>query len=185
MATKRSPPRRMLQRSKSVARAALVDSPLTRQLASALQPLDPPVLVRARLWARIEQRVAGHGARPALPVRSRTAAPPGTRTVRAGGNDWIAIDDKVQIRILRQDIPVGSQTILIRMQPGGVVVPHRHSQEEECFVVEGEIEIGAHRLRAGDMHLAGPGSAHERNLSRSGALLLIRSEIPPRGFSLA
>jgi quercetin dioxygenase-like cupin family protein len=48
------------------------------------------------------------------------------------------------------------QTVLIRMQPGLVVVGHRHTQEEECLVLEGEVFIGDYRLGQGDMHVARP-----------------------------
>lgn len=67
--------------------------------------------------------------------------------------------------------------MLVRMMPGGGVDAHSHEREEECFVIEGEIEIGDHCLRHGDMHIAPAGTAHRRILSRTGALLLVRGEI--------
>jgi quercetin dioxygenase-like cupin family protein len=150
-------------------RTALADRVFS-QLALAVPPVEIEAGRRSALWARI-------AAKAALP-------PPGTRTVHEDALDWIVVNDAVRLRVLRQDRATNSQTVLIRLDAGGIVVPHRHTQEEECYVISGEIEIGTHRVRAGEMHVAGPGSRHERILARQGALLLIRSEIPPVGFSI-
>jgi quercetin dioxygenase-like cupin family protein len=77
------------------------------------------------------------------------------------------------------------QTVLIRMQPGAVVVGHPHTQEEECLVLEGEVFIGDYRLGQGDMHVARPGAVHAPIRAPQGALLMIRSEMPPPSFRIA
>lgn len=84
-------------------------------------------------------------------------------------------------KVLRLDRAANSQTVLIRMQPGASLHAHAHTQEEECYVVEGEITIGTHHLRAGDMHMAAAASHHDVISTRTGALLMVRSEIPPAG----
>ena len=58
-------------------------------------------------------------------------------------------------------------------------VPRGHTQEEECVVLEGEVLIGEHCFRAGDVHIARPGATHVGLRTRTGCLLYIRSEIPP------
>jgi quercetin dioxygenase-like cupin family protein len=90
----------------------------------------------------------------------------------------------IEVRVVRKDAERNNQTVLIRMLPGAEIVSHAHSQEEECLVMEGAVEIGAHRLYEGDMHVASAGVKHPRIVSPLGALLMIRSEIPPAGFSL-
>jgi quercetin dioxygenase-like cupin family protein len=146
-----------------------IADPIGDELAGALglglAPADLGSERRARLRERIVSRV-------------RDAAPAGTFTLRAAEPGWQALDDRVQIRVLRRDEAAGNQTVLIRLLPGGVIAAHAHLQEEECFVLSGEIEIGAHSLRAGDMHVAPPGTEHQRIRSHAGALLLVRSEIP-------
>jgi quercetin dioxygenase-like cupin family protein len=67
-------------------------------------------------------------------------------------------------------------TTFIRMEPGSEFGAHRHSQREECLVLDGEILIGAHRLRAGDMHVAEAGSEHALVTSPRGALVLVRGQ---------
>ena len=144
----------------------VIDSALADALAAGLQPAELGVSQRSSLRDRILERI-------------RDPAPEGTSTLRAGEVEWVALNDLVQIRVLRQDESRGDRTMLVRMLPGGVIDAHAHTREEECFVIEGEVEIGDHRLRSGDMHVARSGTAHQRLLSRTGALLLVRGEIPP------
>lgn len=112
-------------------------------------------------------------------------APVGTYTVRASESAWQQVSDLVAIRVVRTDAARNNQTVLIRMLPGASIVPHPHHQEEECLVIEGGVEIGDHRLFEGDMHVAGAGVTHPRIVSPMGALLMIRSEIPPAGYAIA
>ena len=70
--------------------------------------------------------------------------------------------------------------VLFRIKPGGVVPAHVHTKEEECLVLEGEIFIGTHRVGEGDLHIAKPGAAHGDITTKTGATVLVRSEIPPK-----
>ncbi len=45
-------------------------------------------------------------------------------------------------------------------------------------MLEGECQIGTHRLVAGDVHVATAGSWHESLTTRTGALVLVRGEYP-------
>ncbi len=151
---------------------SVLDDVLVGTLAAAVRPAEISDMRRTRMWLRIAARVS-------------PPPPPGTYTVRADdASGWQVIDPRVQLKVLREDRANNNRTVLIRMAPGGVIVPHRHSQEEECLVLDGAIEIGAHILTRGDVHIAKPGAAHERITSRSGALLMIRAEIPPSHFSI-
>jgi hypothetical protein len=59
------------------------------------------------------------------------------------------------------------------------VVPARaHTQDEECLVLEGEVFIGEHRIAQGDLHVAGPDSHYRDITTRTGAMLMVRSETP-------
>jgi len=159
---------------------ALQDDALIAALAAGLKPVElspeKRESMRQKLLARVA--VASSADRPSAPP------PPLTRTVRADEGEWIVVSPLVQVKILRMDVANNNQTILVRMQPGGEVVAHSHSQEEECLILEGEVEVAGHRLSSGDMHIAGPGARHEPIRTRVGALLMIRSEIPPKHFSM-
>ncbi|NJO12298.1 MAG: cupin domain-containing protein [Gammaproteobacteria bacterium] len=89
----------------------------------------------------------------------------------------------MELRVVRRDAQTQRQTVMFRLQPGAVVVAHGHTQEEECLVLEGEIEIAGHVLRKGDLHIARPGARHAPITTRTGAVLWVTSEIPPAHFS--
>ncbi len=150
----------------------MLDDALIEQMARAVAPVELSAADRASLHARILARI-------------QAAAPPGTFTIRAADMLWIAAGPGVEVKVLRMDRERNDQTVLIRMQPGAVVVGHGHTQEEECLVLEGEVFVGGLRLSEGDMHVANPGARHPPITAPHGALLLIRSEIPPQSFRIA
>ena len=84
----------------------------------------------------------------------------------------------VEVWELQRDDSEGMHTSLMRMRPGGMIPAHRHEREEECVVLEGECQIGTHRLVAGDVHIAAAGSWHEAVTTRTGVLVLLRGEYP-------
>jgi quercetin dioxygenase-like cupin family protein len=110
--------------------------------------------------------------------QAREQAPEGTCTLRADEAVWIQIAPFVEVRELRRDEVSGTHTSLMRMHPGGVVPAHRHAREEEFIILEGECQIGTHKLVAGDVHIAAAGSWHEPVTTRTGVLVLLRGEYP-------
>ena len=134
-------------------------------LASAVRPTELSAERRERLRRRILER-----------ARDQTSE--GTRTLRAAEGEWIEIRPFVEVRELCRDDASGMHTSLVRIRPGGVIPAHRHEREEECIVLEGEFQIGAHKLAAGDVHIAAAGSWHEQVSSRNGVLVLLRGEYP-------
>ena len=113
--------------------------------------------------------------------RARTTSPEGTSTLRAEEGEWIALDPFVRIKILSRDLAAQSQTILMRVAAGGCIPAHRHAQEEEFIILEGECYVGAHRLTAGDVHVAEAGSWHDDITTPTGALVMVRGEIRTSG----
>jgi quercetin dioxygenase-like cupin family protein len=142
------------------------DEGVAEAIAEALRPEELPAGRRAAMLDRISGLIADQ--------------PPQTRTIRADGVDWISFSPHVWVKTLRRDADRNLQMVLFRMEPGGVVPAHEHTKEEECLVLEGEIFIGDHRVGAGDLHIAGAGAAHGDITTRTGALVMVRSEIPPR-----
>jgi len=141
------------------------DGSCFEQIAGAVAPAEVQAETRERVWMKIHERVA-----PLAPV--------GTTTSRASEAEWIALSPLVKCRRLRVDTVAGSQTVLVRAEPGGRIPGHRHTQDEECIVLEGECHIGNHHLRAGDAHFAPAGSWHGDISTRTGALVLVRGEYP-------
>ena len=143
----------------------VMDSFILSAIAGALQLRELLPERRAALRARILARI------------KEVPPPAGTATIRADEGDWIVLDPLVEMKLLRRDEAHNNQTALWRLKPGAVVASHPHTLEEECLVLEGEISIGGHSVRAGDMHIARPGYDHPILMSAGGALLLVRSEI--------
>lgn len=106
------------------------------------------------------------------------SAPPLTETLRGPDIPWQKAWAGVTLRVLRRDLDANLQVTVLRMEPGSTIPGHAHIKEEECLVLAGEVLIGSHRLRQGDFHLAHAGARHPDITSPSGALLLVRSEVP-------
>ena len=138
---------------------------LQDSLTDGLRPAELGVEQRERLRRRILQQ-------------AREQAPEGTHTLRAAESAWIQIAPFVEVRELRRDEASGTHTSLMRMRPGGVIPAHRHTREEEFIVLEGECQIGTHKLVAGVVHIAAAGSWHENVTTRNGVLVLLRGEFP-------
>jgi anti-sigma factor ChrR (cupin superfamily) len=129
----------------------------SRRLAPLLEQVSaktPPVSA----WSAIQRRVGGGG--------------PSVARRRSEGV-WLDISPGVQLKMLRVDPPTGERTALLRMQPGASCPEHDHSQVEECFVLEGEVNIDGHDYRPGDYVVARAGTRHDTIVSVPGGLLLL------------
>jgi quercetin dioxygenase-like cupin family protein len=135
-------------------------------LAGAVKPVELGAEQRERMRARILRRV-------------REPAPEHTYTLRAAEGDWVRISATSEIMVVRRDWQTNNQSILMRLAAGAEIAAHSHTQEEECVVLEGEVMIGEHTFRAGDVHVALPGATHAGLKTRTGCVVYIRSEIPP------
>lgn len=134
-------------------------------LAAAVQPAEISEAQRLRMRHRIGERIA-----------SQLLA--GVATLRAEDGEWRELNPLVHFKVLRVDAAAGNQTILVRARPGGVLPRHRHSQDEEFIVLEGECRIGDLRLSAGDANFAAAGSWHDDITTETGVLVLVRGEYP-------
>lgn len=135
-------------------------------LAGAVKPAEMSARQRESLRERILERV-------------RAPAPVDTFTVRAAEGEWMRTGPLSEIKLVRRDWQANNQSMLVRLAAGAEIATHTHAQEEECVVLEGEVMIGEHVFRAGDVHVALPGATHAGLRTRTGCLLYIRSEIPP------
>ncbi len=97
-------------------------------------------------------------------------------TIQVDEGEWAPFSPKVSIKVLRRD--VDTQSYLLRLEPGAVLLPHVHVHDEECMVLEGEMRIGNLVVKQGAYHLAPRGVAHEPIRSEFGALLFLRGAIP-------
>lgn len=146
---------------------AVLDAVALEAIATAVRPVELSDAQRASMRKKIADRIS-------------PGQPADTETVRGEAVDWMSAWPNVWVKMLRQDAASNLQMVLFRIKPGGVVPAHVHTKEEECLVLDGEIYIGSHRVGEGDLHIAKPGAAHGDITTRTGATVLVRSEIPPR-----
>jgi quercetin dioxygenase-like cupin family protein len=139
-------------------------------LADAIRPAMICDDRRARMLARVESLVAA-------------PLPQGMTTLRRSEGEWLSINPRVQIKVLRVDAEAGNQTLLIRAARGAVLPRHRHSRDEEFIVLEGQCRIGALVLDAGDAHFAAAGTWHDDITTESGVLALVRGEYPAPAYA--
>lgn len=112
-------------------------------------------------------------------VLGRIAVQQTTRhlTVRSGSEGWHELLPGVRWKVLRQH--ERSLSYLVQLDPGAQVPAHRHPQDEECVVLDGELRIeDVLVLRAGDYHVAHAGDYHAAIRSELGALLFLRGAPP-------
>jgi anti-sigma factor ChrR (cupin superfamily) len=149
------------------ARAAETDPTLADEIArwdDAFAPLHASAEVAAppEMFARIQTAIA-----------SRSRLLPGTLTVRAAEGLWEEVGEGVERKLLWAKGPNNRETFLVRMAPGARYGRHEHADDEECYVISGDITFDTLTLRGGDYHLARRGVAHPAATSAGGCLLLI------------
>jgi anti-sigma factor ChrR (cupin superfamily) len=150
-----------------LARVAESDALFAGEIArwdAALAPLqaDAEVTPPAGMFERIHRAIA-----------SRSRLLPGTLTVRAEEGSWEAIGDGVERKLLLAKGPNNRETFLVRMAPGAYYGGHEHADDEECYVISGDISFDTLTLHGGDYHLARRGVPHPSASSAAGCLLLI------------
>jgi quercetin dioxygenase-like cupin family protein len=106
-------------------------------------------------------------------IASRSQLLPGTLTVRAQEGAWEPLSPGVDRKMLWDAGPNGRATFLVRMAPGARYAAHPHDDDEECYVVAGDVTFDTLTLRGGDYHLARRGVPHPAATSVTGCLLLI------------
>ncbi len=142
----------------------VLDETIVNALLLALRPLPPP---RAQA---LRTRVLAHAASE-LPTTRHFV------TIHGDQGDWIALAPGVEVKLLHKDARSDSQSYLLRLAPHAELPAHRHAQDEECMVLEGEVTLGDVVAKAGAYHLAPKGLAHGVIRSDTGALLFLRGAL--------
>lgn len=99
----------------------------------------------------------------------------GLTFVKASEGTWRGIAPGVMAKVLSFDMASRRVTTLLRIAPGSSYAPHRHTEMEELFVLEGGCSIAGREMRVGDYHRAEAGTEHHDTSSDDGCLLLVIS----------
>ncbi len=101
-----------------------------------------------------------------------------TSTVRADQGEWEKFSPRIKMKVLRRETDGSSMSYLLKLEPGALLVPHKHAMDEECVVLEGEVMIGDELVGPGSYHLAPRGMVHQPIRSEHGAILFVRGKEP-------
>lgn len=113
---------------------------------------------------------------PAEGAREDAVAGPGLFTRMAAEGEWEATDIAgIRAKALRVDSERRSVTMLVTMEPGSAYPRHRHAGAEECFVLQGDLQVGGRSLGPGDYQCAEAGTVHDVQSTREGCTLLLVS----------
>jgi anti-sigma factor ChrR (cupin superfamily) len=142
-------------------------------LVEDVEPVVPEPKTREGLLERVSGTKSGELQQPAA-NNQMEGLPSGIVIRLAEARDWVDFGiPGVQECLLHHDPARKSQTKLIRMAPGSTLPAHRHRVVEECFLLEGEVDMYARVLRAGDYMIAHPGTFHPRSRTEHGCLFLL------------
>jgi anti-sigma factor ChrR (cupin superfamily) len=158
----------------AIERAAASDPALAEEIDAWNEQLSPLLLDApeveppADMFDRIKAAIAA-SAKPKA-ANSNLA---GSRTVRADEGKWEALCPGIERNVLWFDREKKRITFLIRAQPGAEFPAHHHDDDEEAYVLSGDLSLGDLVLGAGDYHLARPGVSHPVGRTRGGCMLLV------------
>jgi anti-sigma factor ChrR (cupin superfamily) len=94
--------------------------------------------------------------------------------LRASDDSWQPTGvPGIAVRRLGSDPASRRETFLLKFEAGAELPDHRHSQTEECFVLEGTIRTRGTVLQAGDFLRLPEGTMHGSSISDSGCIVLI------------
>jgi len=147
-------------RELAAAPAALLDE--MKEAASLLAETIPGVAPAASLRGRVMDRVAQFESLKPL------------ADVRRYDDNWVHTGvPGVDLKTLFKDRKSGRTTFLMRMEPGASFPAHRHGDDEQCLVLDGDVRWGELVYEAGDFVVMASETTHPRIHSVHGNLLLL------------
>lgn len=142
--------------------------------------VEPAPAVRARVLARV---------RPGPPAPAPAVAAGFKFIAGTAADGWQQLPvPGASVKLLSLDAARGYAVVLGRLAAGASYPPHTHLHAEQVYVLEGDLHIGAHAMKAGDFHEADAGTRHDVNYSESGCTILavisvadLQAQLQPAG----
>lgn len=95
--------------------------------------------------------------------------------IKASEGTWRDIAPGVTAKVLSFNPALRRTTTLLRFAPCTSYAPHRHTDTEELYVLQGGCSIAGHAMTPGDYHRAEAGTEHYDTSTEEGCLLLVIS----------
>ncbi len=147
-------------------------------VAGLAAAVGPPVTLKARLMQSIHRQDVHEAPVQVWKHWAPDRAGAGLTLLPKSSESWEpTAAEGVEVRRLFVDIDNDRATMLVRMKRGSSYPTHRHAGTEECYVIEGDLLVGEHHMRAGDYQRASGGSVHGAQSTEGGCLLLIVSSL--------
>jgi quercetin dioxygenase-like cupin family protein len=127
-------------------------------LATLAGAIEPPADLLGKIEARID---------------ARTKLEKMSRTLPANEGTWIALAPGVRFKELHRNATLGRWTILVDAKPGAAFPSHEHAQDEEIFMISGDLSFDNVELGPGDFHFSPKGSLHAAHRTRAGCRCII------------
>ncbi len=119
----------------------------------------PPPAMRSRVFAR---------------VRVEAGSDRDWTIVRSTEGEWVAPGPEgLLVKRLAYDPVEQRFTALGRMEGGARYPSHRHADTEELYLLDGDLSVGGHPMRAGDYCAAASGTVHGSVFSAGGCTFLL------------
>lgn len=133
-------------------------------LALAVPALAPPAGAFASIEARLD-------ARARFEWMAKTLQEP--ETLREPDEaDWIHVAPGLRLKVLEEYPEMKRQMILLEGAPGAVHAGHYLEQDEEIYVVSGDLVVDEAEFGPGDFHVWRKGAPHPDMTTRSGCRCL-------------
>jgi anti-sigma factor ChrR (cupin superfamily) len=98
---------------------------------------------------------------------------PGTITRRHGKGEWTDVSPGLKIKVMHEIPELKRWTFMAWLQPGAEYNDHDHDQDEEIYMIEGDLIIGDVVLAPGDFHVAKAGKHHPTHHTKTGCICMI------------
>lgn len=143
--------------TRSTSKQLALEKEINAAIATEILPTTPAPEVSARIKNRLLSRIKSHD----------------HFFLFNNENQWKPISDGVEIRLLHKTDD--AKSFLIRMAANTSLAEHEHIQNEESYVIDGEVWLEGILCQSGDYHYARAGSWHEKIYTTKGCTLLVKS----------
>lgn len=157
---------------------------VAQALLDAAPAQSPSALLREALFSRVH----AYGRPGAVAKTSRSSQATNQRMLdqksgmticRGDDCDWEKTDIAgIEVRKLFVDSARNQITCMVRMAPGTSYPRHLHNGVEECYVLQGDLQLNQNLvLRGGDYQRCELGTVHPQQSTEHGCLLLVVSSM--------